>query len=331
MKKILFIIIVLLCSMRGHIYAAERLERLVITGPPVSETYPLLRMSAVSELREIADKIKFIPWHSTDQLRAMIAANQVDFVVLTTVSAANLYNKGVEIRVVDVFYPSSTWIISADLDVHSLKDLKGAEVVLPFRPGDMPEIILSAVISRQGLAPRRDIRFRYVGSPMDAVQLMLLRRARHAFLSEPAVSMAILRSASIGKKVKAPLLRKSIDMQYEWGQAYPECPLIPLAAIAVVGNRAASPEVVLRFRKAYKECISWCLKHPEETGKQAAALFPGLRTNPVALNIKETRYRMQAGTEARKNINFFLSVLKSKNPACIGGKLPDEKFIWTAP
>lgn len=331
MKKILFIIVILLCGMRGCVYAAERLERLVITGPPVSETYPLLRMNAVPELREIADKIEFIPWHSTDQLRAMIAANQIDLVVLTTVSAANLYNKGAQIRVVDVFYPSSTWIISADPDVHSLKDLKGAEVVLPFRPGDMPEIILSSVISRQGLAPHRDIRFRYVGSPMDAVQLMLLGRARHAFLAEPAVSMAILRSASIGKKVKSPLLRKSIDIQYEWGQAYPECPLIPLVAIAVVGNRAASPEVVLRFRKAYKECVSWCLKHPEKTGEQAAALFPGLRTNPVASNIKETRYRMRTGAEARKDINFFLSVLKSENPACIGGKLPDRKFIWTAP
>ena len=160
MKKILFIIVILLCGMRGCVYAAERLERLVITGPPVSETYPLLRMNAVPELREIADKIEFIPWHSTDQLRAMIAANQIDLVVLTTVSAANLYNKGAQIRVVDVFYPSSTWIISADPDVHSLKDLKGAEVVLPFRPGDMPEIILSSVISRQGLAPHHDIRFR---------------------------------------------------------------------------------------------------------------------------------------------------------------------------
>ncbi|MBA2883271.1 NitT/TauT family transport system substrate-binding protein [Desulfosalsimonas propionicica] len=328
MKKILLIYIVFMSCTGGGICQAEKMKQLVLTGPPVAETYPLYCMQEFEQLNNIADEIKFVPWDSTDQLRAMIVAGQVDYAILTTASAAKFYNKGVPIRIVDVLYPSSLGVVSADPDIESIRDLKGTEVVLPFRPGDMPEVIFSVLMSGQGLVQGSDIRLRYVGSPMMAVQLMLLGRAKNAFLSEPAISMAVYRSRLIEGKSPAPLLRKSIDIQHEWSEVYPEHPFIPLVAIAAVGNKAAMPEVVRPFRKAYRANASWCLKHPVETAKQFSVLFPGLCEKAVSENIKATCYRIEPAAEARGEINFFLNIVKAKNPACIGGKIPDENVIW---
>ena len=53
-------------------------------------------------------KIEFKLWNNPDELRALILKKEVDFIALPTNVATNLYNKGIDLKLLNV----STWAIS---------------------------------------------------------------------------------------------------------------------------------------------------------------------------------------------------------------------------
>ena len=63
--------------------------------------------------------------------------------------------------------------------------------------------------------PDKDVKLRYVATPMEAMQLLLMRRADNALLAEPAVSMGLRKSGSFPVSIIAPELHRGIDIQAE--------------------------------------------------------------------------------------------------------------------
>src|SRR5690606_13395272 len=121
--------------------------------------------------------------------------------------AANLYNRGVPLRLVNVSVWGLLWMVSRNPDMKTLADFKGKEIAVPFR-ADMPDIVFTFLAERSGLDPRRDFTVRYTSTPMDAMQLLVLRRIDHALLAEPAVSLALRKTHSFPLSVVAPELHR---------------------------------------------------------------------------------------------------------------------------
>lgn len=61
---------------------------------------------------------------------------------------------------------------------------------MPFR-ADMPDIMLQAIMKKEGLDPKKDFKLIYAPTPPDAMQMLILRRADNVLLAEPATSMAM--------------------------------------------------------------------------------------------------------------------------------------------
>ncbi len=99
----------------------------------------------------------------------------------------------------------------------------------------MPDILFGLLADRLGLDPRRDFSLRYVPTPFDAIQLLLTRRADHALLPEPAVSMVLRKSESFPVSIVAPSLYRGVDLSQAWGRILDREPRIPQAGIAAVG------------------------------------------------------------------------------------------------
>ena len=83
----------------------------------------------------------------------------------------------------DILYEPS----QADL---ILEEFKNKEIIVPFR-ADMPDIIFQALIKKANLNIKKDFKLTYVATPIDAMQMLILRRADHALLAEPAISIAL--------------------------------------------------------------------------------------------------------------------------------------------
>jgi len=89
MKKLLLLLTLLLTLTQ----ATEKMDKIIIAGPPANVSHPVFKMIEDGVLSEYADKVEFVMWKNPDQLRAMIINKEVDFVAVPTNVASILYNK----------------------------------------------------------------------------------------------------------------------------------------------------------------------------------------------------------------------------------------------
>src|SRR5690606_6880412 len=261
--------------------AGPRLATLTLAGPPASVSNPLVRIAESGALADLAQEVRFTVWRDPDQLRLMALDGRADVLAMPVNVAANLYNRGAKLRLVNVSTWGILWIVSRDPAVHALKDLVGEEIAMPFR-GDMPDIVLGLLAERAGIDTRRDLRLRYVASPMDAMQLLLTRRVDHALLAEPAVSMALHKSASFPASVVAPELHRAVDLQQEWARSFGGDARMPQAGIAVLGSLRERSQAVARVHEAYARSLAWCQANAAACGEIVEKRIPMLSAEAVA-------------------------------------------------
>lgn len=304
------------------------LRKLTLAGPAAGVSNGLIHLVESGSLSDLADEVEFVLWSNPDQLRALTLAGNADFLAVPTNVAANLYNRGVPLQLLNVSQWGVLWMISRDDSKRTLADFKGEEIAIPFR-ADMPDIVFSHLAEKQGINPKKDFRLNYSATPMDAMQLLVMRRVDHALLSEPAVSMALRKTKSFPISIIAPELHRSVDLQQEWGRLMGTEARIPQAGIAVLGDIRNHPELVQRFAEAYQQANQWCLEHTEACGKEVARHIKLLQADAVGDAMQAQNRHFADAAQAREELEDFYRILLEKQPASVGGKLPDDDFYFT--
>ena len=308
---------------------AQKLPKLTLAGPPASVSNPLIHMVDSGALADVAERVEFVLWRDPDQLRVMALDGRADVLAMPTNVAANLHNRGAKLQLLNVSTWGVLWLVSRDPTLKSLADLRGKELAVPFR-GDMPDIVFQLLAEQQGVDVRKDVQLRYVASPIDAMQLLVMRRVDHALLAEPAVSMALRKTGSFPLSVIAPELHRSVDLQQEWGRVFARAARIPQAGIAVMGVLRERPDVVARIEAEYARSLAWCRDHAEACGQGVAARIDMLSAEAVADSIAVSQMDAVPAHAARAELEFMFGQLMKKSPALIGGKLPDDGFYGGA-
>lgn len=306
-------------------YAGEKLDEIVLSGPFASVSHPMIHMVETGALLDIAKKVKFVQWKNPDELRAQVIQKAADFIAVPTNVALNLYNKKQEIQLVNVSVWGILGMVTLDKTLKTLKDFVGKEVVIPFR-GDMPDIVFNQLIREQGLNPKTDFNLIYVSSPIEAMRMLIMRRADHVLLVEPATSMAMRKTKSFPISLIAPEIYRSADIQTEWGNTYKTEDRIPQAGIAVLGKMRNNSHVLKRFMEEYGKSLQWYKNNPEAAGELVAAKIKALNKLAISDSIKFIRLKNESAIEARERLEFFYKILKNNNPKSIGGNLPDDNF-----
>ena len=306
--------------------AAAPLPRIVLAGPPAIVSAPLIHMAETQALSALATRTEFTPWRDPDQLRVMALGRKADVLAMPSNVAANLYNRGAGVTLLNIATWGALWLITRDGQRKALADFKGEEIAVPFR-GDMPDLMLQLLAAKQGLDVRRDFRIRYVPTPMEAMQLLITRRVSHALLTEPAVSLALRKTQSFPVGLIAPELHRGADLQQEWGRVFQRAPRIPQAGIAAVGAVRDQPAVLAAVQAAYARSTAWCRAHPLECGRMVAARIDLLTPEAVADAIATSQMDAVPAQAARADIAFFFEQLYARDPALLGGKLPDAGFL----
>jgi len=300
-------------------------KKLVLAGPPAGVSNGLIHLLANDGLAELADEVEFILWSNPDQLRALALNGKVDFIAMPTNVAANLYNRGAPLKLLNISQWGALWMISRDPNMKTLADFKGQEIAIPFR-ADMPDIVFTHLAERQGLTPNKDFKLNYTATPMDAMQLLIMRRIDHALLSEPAVSMALRKTKSFPVSLIAPELHRSVNLQQEWSRVVGTEARIPQAGIAVMGNKANNPQLVARFEQTYAQATHWCQENQQKCAEEVAAKIPMLSAEAVADALAAQGNYYATAFDAKQELEAFLEILLAKQPASVGGKLPNADF-----
>ncbi|MBE0513328.1 ABC transporter substrate-binding protein [Sulfurimonas sp.] len=308
------------------LFGAEKLQKIVVSGPFASVSHPILHMIETNALSDVADKIEFKLWKNPDELRAMTIRGNVDFVAVPTNTAAILNNKGVDIKLLNVSVWGILGMISRDNSLKTLKDFKGKKIAVPFR-ADMPDIVFKQLLKKEGLDPQKDFELVYVASPIDAMQMLIMRRIDHSLLAEPAISMALRKTKSFPISIVAPDLYRSVDLQEEWGKVFNTNGDLPEAGIAVMGH-VKDEHLIKRFQEEYAKSLEWYKANPKEAGKLVAKNIEMLSEEGVSDSISQIRFKNVSAVEAKKDLEFFFNILKDEDPKSIGGRLPDDSFYY---
>ena len=304
---------------------AEPRQRLLLAGPLSAVSNPLIHMVESGALADLAERVEFVSWRDPDQLRLMALNGQADVLAMPVNVAANLYNRGAPVALLNVSTWGLLWMVSREPGLTRIEDFRGKEIAMPFR-GDMPDVLFGLLAERAGLNLRQDLTLRYVANPMDAMQLLLMRRVDHALLAEPAVSMALRKSGSFPLSLVAPELYRSLDIQQAWGLSFQRAPRIAQAGIALVGAAREDAVLAARVASAYADSLAWCQANAEACGQLVVTHLPALLPEAVGDAMAVSQMRAVAAPDARPEVEFLLEQLQARNPALIGGKLPDDGF-----
>lgn len=310
-----------------NLIASEKLEKLILSGPIASVSHPLIHMATTGALNDIAKKVEFKLWKNPDELRALTLKGGANFIAVPSNVAANLYNKGVDIKLLNISVWGILGMLTRDKTKKTLSDFKNEEIAMPFR-ADMPDILFEEIVKAQGMDPKKDFKLRYMSNPMDAMQSLILRQVDHALLAEPAISIALKKTGSFPLKLIAPDLYRSADLQEEWGKTFNVEAKVPQAGIAVLGDLAKNTNLIKRFKEEYNKSLLWYKSHPKEAGELIVKTIPALDAQGLSNSIKYVKLDPVEVKDAKEDLEFFYSILKKNNPKSIGGKLPDNKFYF---
>ncbi|RKW40983.1 MAG: ABC transporter substrate-binding protein, partial [Lautropia sp.] len=280
------------------VVGTKKIPRLVLAGPFATVSNPLIRIVDAGLLADVAEKVEFVSWRTPDQLRAMALKGEADFLAMPSNLSANLYNRGLKLQQMNIGIWGILWMVARRDGLKTLADFKGQEVVMPFR-GDMPDALFRLLCRKQGIDPDKDMTLRYVASPLDAMQLLITRRADNALLADPAVAVGLRKSQSFPISVVAPSLYRSVSLQEEWGRVFNRAPRMPQAGIVMLGSRLGNTALARRFEEACEEAQHWCEANPDECGQIVARRIEMLTPEGVADAIRADKSDMVVASKAR--------------------------------
>lgn len=295
-------------------------DGLVLYGPPAGPSIILAQAAHDGVIGQLDGGVGLKVWRSPDEMRAGLSSGTMAAVVLPTQVAANLYNRGMKLRLLNIMTNGLLYVISADHSIDGFPALRGRRLAVPFR-NDMPDLVIKRLLAYHGMDPATDITLESTGSPVEATQMLLLGRVDAALIAEPAGTAAGMLGKVIGKDI-----RRVIDVQAAWGEATGRTPVLPQAGLALTDALCeAHPELADALQLKLEAAAETVNADPAAAARIAAE-FLDFPAPVLAASIPVSKLVATRASKARQPIESMLSALADADPAVIGGRLPDDGF-----
>lgn len=303
--------------------AARPLDTLIIQGAPAPPSLALLRVAQATPPAELAAGARFQVWSTADEIRAQLTSGQAHLAGIPVNVAATLYNRGLHVRLLNVYIWGILYLVSREPHLSSLADLQGEEVLIPFR-GDLPDILTQYLLRHQGLDHATDLRPSYLSAAPEAAQLLAAGRARHAVLSEPSATLALQKAAENGIS-----LYRSLDYAQAWAAATGRPPRLPMAAVVAGPGLAGERSPLLDwFQREFAQAVDWVSAHPGEAAQSGAEAIRAIPPAVMRDSLAHIQFAFVDAATAREEIEFFLGEMHGLAPELIGGRLPPDEFYY---
>jgi len=307
----------------GRVAVITKLDRLNMLGPISPLTFPFYRVGTEPLTASVASQTQVHIARTVDMLRAQAIAPGMHFAAMPTHVAANLYNRGVDLRLINVAIWGNLFIVGVDgIPVRSMADLKGRRIVVPSR-GDTPDLVFRFLAAGKGLDIARDLQIEYVPSPMEAAGLLASGRAELAVLSEPAVTSALTSALQQGRR-----LARLIELHKVWGEVTGSPARIPLAGIVALPAIVDRNDLIWAFSEAYDQASIWAAANPNEMGTLVSRGIEGVQAPAAVSALQFSEFRVVPARDVRQEIERYFTTLQQLSPDIIGGRLPDARFYW---
>ncbi len=252
------------------------------------------------------------------QIRKMMIEQSADFVILPTTMAALLYNKGLEYQVLAIPVWGSLYLFAEDSTITRWEDLRGRRINLMAR-GMTPDVLFRYLLIKNNIDPDKDVRLDYsFPTHIDLANAVAAGRCELGVISEPMASMVEEKNKSVHRR---------FSLSEEWLK-HQGNQLVETSFMVRKSVIEAYPEAVEQLLLSYEASTNWVNSNPDS----AARLLVKYDISPnyqVGLSsIQHAKLKFVRAKGIRPEIEEYLEVFKQMNPDIIGGKIPDENFIY---
>jgi NitT/TauT family transport system substrate-binding protein len=262
-------------------------------------------------------KIKFIIKSDPQQIQALMLKNELEFAVLPTVMAANLYNKKLNYSMVACPVWGTLYIVTNKAETQKIGDLTGKSISV-FGQGATPDVLLQRFLEQKNIDNVK-IDYSFTNNN-DLSMAMLNGRVQTAVVSEPMVSLLQSKSSDIHVVSKLNLQEyfENSDKDIFTQTAF------------VVRNEFSReyPTTMHEICEAYSSSCNFVNEQPERTAKLLVE-YRIVTNEAIALaSLPFCNIRYVASFAIEQEIKKYLEIFHEFNPATIGGKMPNRNFIY---
>jgi NitT/TauT family transport system substrate-binding protein len=284
----------------------------ILDGPSALSFIQLIDQPLVIEGR----KIEIITKGEPQQIQALMMQGKLDFAILPTIMAANLYNKGVRFRMVACPVWGTLYVLT-NTSAKEIADLKNQTISL-FGQSSTSDVLLQRLIKKNRVA---NVHIDYtLSTNSDIAQALKLKKIKFAVVSEPLVSKLMAQDSTIHIVTKLNceefLLNsfKNVFVQTSF-----------LVSDRFVAN---NPTLVAPVCKAYSESCNFLNEQPEKAAKLLVEhkILPDFDVAKQSIPLCNISY--VSSFAITQEIDSYLRIFYNFNPKSIGGKMPDKDFIY---
>ena len=301
-------------SPQANTNPADKLVLATLKGPSAMGMIRMIDSLSHGDGHSLEAKILNEPM----QVRKMMMEQSADFVILPTTMAALLYNKGLEYQLVAIPVWGSLYLFAEDSTITRWEDLRGHRINLMAR-GMTPDVLFRYLLLQNNIDPDKDVQLDYsFPTHIDLANAAAAGRCQFAVISEPMASMVEDKNKS---------MFRLFSLSEEWLR-HQGNPLVETSLMVRKSTIKDYPEAVEQLLLSYESSTNWVNNHPDS----AARLLVRYDISPTYLlglsSIRHTKLRFVRAKGIRPEIDEYLEVFKQMNPDIIGGKIPDENFIY---
>ncbi|MEX2442666.1 MAG: PhnD/SsuA/transferrin family substrate-binding protein [Alkalispirochaeta sp.] len=242
-----------------------------------------------------------------------LSSGETDVGMLPSNVAAQLYNRGVPIKIGAVTLWGVLYLVGTDESIQDWEDLRGRSVQSIAR-GATPDILFRHLLAENGVDPESDLTLDYRFAPAELAQLVAGGEIDLAVLPEPFVTQVLSRRDD---------LSILLDFQKGWSElydgAYPQTVVVVRDA-AWERSRVAVAEALSLIEYGWKIVTD----NPEAAGELVSNSPLSLPGPVVAAALPRFNARYVPVVDARTALDRYFRVLHDFEPRTVGGELPDD-------
>ena len=294
-------------------------------APTLAFSAPFTLINTDGALGEVTKRVTTDVWTTPEVLRAMLVNDQTDVTAVPTNVAANLANRGVDVRLAAVVVWGLLWLIGPDDVAKSWESLRGQTVMVPFKD-DIPDLVFRYLASANGLEAGTDLEVEYYSMPPEVVARLVAGSGKWAVLPEHLTTLGLTETSKAGRRIG-----RVLDLQQEWATATGGSPRVPQAGIVVPASLAEErPDVVGAVLDELDRTVAAVNTAAPDTLARLSE-STGLDASVIADVIPRLNLDVVPAAQARGELERFFEELLTLSPDIIGGRLPDSTFYLADP
>ncbi|HLP04002.1 MAG TPA: ABC transporter substrate-binding protein [Paludibacter sp.] len=304
-----FLYFLFLVSCNQH--SAKTIRIGILNGPSKVSFIQMIDQPATVSGMEV----EFITKSEPLQIQALMMQNKLDFAILPTSMAANLYNKGIKYKMVACPIWGTLYLLTNTED-NSLAALSAKKVAV-FGQSTTSDILLHHMLDKEGI---RNVNIDYSFATNNEVAVALLQgKVNYGVISEPLVSVLLGKDSTIRilKKIDCEEYLDNIDKDI----------FVQTAFLVNARFSEQKPGIVKQICDLYSASCNFTSEQPVKTAELMVKHGISPDTAIARRSIPLCNINYMGAFALEQEIRSYLKIFHASNPKSIGGKLPDKGFI----